>query len=206
MTPAIRPLIKVTSGPLDLEFIGHSDVASYDAEAGYAGAALEFADRWHIHRDTINVFDEEFTPFVEQLTGITRMADEKLTAKRRSISPNPDKITPIPERFLTYIKRVFAKVSEPVQEQIKAEALIYSRRIAISAAPAERTAPIEPMFYKRADSLLENDIETIDEKVAKYLTLVPNYEVARDSHSRPLRDSLARLLQRYDAARYALED
>jgi len=87
MSEPTRPLIKVTSGPLNLEFLGHADIASYDREAGYAGAALEFADRWHIHRDTINVFDEEFTPYVEQLTGIKREADARLTERRRAQGP-----------------------------------------------------------------------------------------------------------------------
>lgn len=198
--------VRTPHGPLTLEFLGHDSIESYDLDAGFAGAHLDFADRWHVHRETVLRFDEQFTPWVETFSGIPRQVSEKLTAKRRAQSPNPEKITPIKERFLTYITRVCESVDAEKRAAILAEGLRLSRLIAISAAPAEKDSPIEPVFQKRAESILLQDLDTINSKVQKFLPLVPNFELVRDNNGKPIQESMARLLQKYDAARYALED
>lgn len=198
--------IKVESSWLVLEFRGHDSIEQYDAEAGYPGAALETADRFHVHRETMGRFDQEMTPVIERITGIKRECDERLTAKRRKASPNPERISPIRERFLSYLLRVDALATEEQKAEVKREALRLSRSLQISTAPAERKAPLEQRFYERADSILSADLETIDSKVSRWQSLVPDFELARDNDGKPIRDNLARLLQRYEAAQWAEED
>lgn len=198
--------VPTTTGPLAIEFLGHESIESFDTEAGEPGAALFYANLYHIHRDTIEIFAEAFTPFLEKISGIPRGIDEEMTKKAKARAVNPDKVTPILVRFVPYLNKVCAKVSEKELEVIKLEALRISRSIKINVAPAERKSPIEVMYYTRADSILEADLDTINGKVSKFLSLVPDFQLVRDSFDKPLRESLARLLQKFDAARWAQED
>lgn len=202
-----KPLvIKTTSGPLDLEFLGHSDPAAFDLEAGFPNAAMHYANLYHVHRDTIEIFAEKFTPFLEKFSGIPRGIDEKITAKRKAQAVNPSKVSPVPERFVPYLLKVCAKATKEQMKTIQAEALAVSRSIHIDVAPAERKTMPEVMYYTRADSILACDLDTINEKVSKFLALVPDFLLDRDENEKPTRDSFARLLQKYDAARWAQED
>lgn len=202
--------VSAESGPFLLEFPGHPDEASFDAEAGEAGAMRDFAHRWHIHRDTINIFDRQFAPWLEATSGIPRLVDDELTRRRRQYSLNPNKITPLKERFVKYTKRVIATLEGEgkleLVAQIKAEALRVSRTIKINVAPAGLNGAVELMFYKRADSILEADLDTINSKVSRFLALVPDYELIRDHNEKPERASLARLLKKFAEAQMTQDD
>jgi hypothetical protein len=204
--PIPSPFLSTETGPIKLEFLMSSDESSYDLLAGYAGAMREDAHRWHCHRETIDVFGDHFAPIVESLSGIPRGINEKETAKRKSTARQPEKVSPVPERVNRYLLRVFAQVSKETQSAIQAAALELSRTMLISPAPAVRSTVIEPMYYKRADSLLLQDLDTINEKVSKFSALVPDFILDREPSGKPLRDSLARLCQSFDSARWALED
>lgn len=209
MTPSPQPkYIRVDHGEFTLEFEGHSSVEDYDSEAGSPGSALETADRWHIHRETIDRFGEIVMPVLESMTSVPRKIDDKATAKRRSYSTNPDRITPIYESLSKYTSRLYAIYinDKAKRNEIQSVLTRYARLVKVSAAPAIRTAPVEPMYYKRADSLLEANSDMREQKISRYLTQVPNYELARDQKNEPVRDSLARLLQKADAAAFANED
>lgn len=204
--PTPSPFLKTETGPILLEFLMSSDESSYDLLAGYSGAMREDAHRWHCHRETIDIFGDAFAPVVEKLTGIPRGVNEKETAKRKAAARQPEKVSPVPERVNRYLLRVFAQISKDMQATIQAEALVLSRTMLISPAPAVRSAVIEPMYYKRADSILLQDLDIINEKVSKFSSLVPNFVLERDKSSRPLRDSLAGLIQAFDHERWARED
>lgn len=203
-------LVKTESGAFTLEFIGHPDEASYDAEAGYPGAMREAAHRWHIHRDTIIVFDRIFSPWLEKTSGVARKIDDALTARRRAYSLNPNKVAPLYERFVPYTKRVIAILEKEGKTDliasIKAEALRVSQTVRINVAPAAGLAPIEPMFFARADSLLEQEPGTLASRISRFQSLVPDHELIRDHEGKPLRESLARLLKRFTEAQMAQDD
>ena len=204
-TPS-SPFLKTETGPIRLEFLMSPDESSYDSLAGYSGAMREDAHRWHCHRETIDIFGDRFAPVVESLTGIPRGINEKETAKRKFTARQPEKVSPVPERVNRYLLRVFAQISKEKQAELQNEALVLSRTMLISPAPAVRNTVIEPMYYKRADSILLQDLDTINEKVSRFSSLVPDFVLERDKSSRPLRDSLAGLLQAFDHERWARED
>lgn len=197
---------KTSSAGIPLEFIGHSSIEEYDAEAGIPNAALCAADGWLVHRDTIDDFNEQFTPIAEKLSGVLRLIDKKKTDKARKHAVNPKNVAAIRESMVTFLNRITAAMDEEKKAELYAAALALSQTIRISSAPAERKTPIEPMFYKRADSILECDLATINLKLSKFLSVVPDFDLARDEHEKPTRLSLARLLQKFDSAIYADED
>lgn len=197
---------RVESGSLILEFLGHPDAESYDKDAGEPGACVERADRRDALESTIYEFGDLFYPFVKDLTGITKLVDEKKTNKKRAGSPNPEKISPILESFSNYTNRVSILATPDEWQKIKEEALKLSRTVRISSAPATKLCQIPPAYYRRADSLLCNDLETIAKRVTGYLTLVPNFPITGLPDEKPNRDNLARLLQIYEDTRFAMED
>lgn len=203
-----HPFRRVESGSLILEFLGHESAEAYDKDAGEAGACVERADRRDALESTIYEFADQFYPFVKDLTGIARLVDEKKTARKRASSPNPEKISPILESFSNYTNRLCTseQVSPEMWQEIKAEALRISRLIRISSAPATKLCQIPPAYYRRADSLLSNDLETISKRVTGYLSLVPNFPITGLPDEKPNRDNLARLLQVYEDTRFAMED
>lgn len=203
-------LIPTDSGPFHLEFQGHDSEASYDAEAGYPGAMREFAHRWHIHRDTINRFDEAFSPWLEKASGIPRKIDDELTARRKTYAVNPNKVTPLVERPTKYWNRVIATLKgrgeTKLIEEIKEAALFLSKTLKVAVAPAATPRPVAPMFFKRADSLLCLDLDTLNGRISRFQALVPDFELARDQEGKPVRESLARLLQKFSDATLAQDD
>lgn len=202
----LLPYRRIESGSLVLEFLGHIDAEAYDKDAGEPGACVERADRRDALESTIYEFAEIFYPYVFQLTGIERLVDEKKTARKKSTSPNPERISPILESFSNYTNRISTKVSEEIWSQIKAEALRVSKSLKISSAPKSRDCPVPPAYYRRADSLLSNELSTIRTRVDTYLKLVPNFPITGLPDEKPDRENLARLLQTYEEIRFAMED
>lgn len=208
MQPVPPPFfVRTESGPLTLEFLGFPDVTSYDLAAGYVGACLEFACRWHLHRETIDRFDAAFAPILEVETGIKRGVDKAATERRMAIATKKDKVTPVPESMPRYIKRVFSKISDDEKKKLQALALACSRSLQIDLKPVERKTVVDAIYYRRADSLLEKyDVETLDEKVKEFSVVVPRFEPALAPDGRISRDSLAMLLYKYDEAVWASQD
>lgn len=198
--------LKYKSCDLDLEFLAHPTIESYDREAGFADAALSDALRWNVPRSTSPEFDRRIVPEIEKLTGMKRRVDKKATEAARSRSKNPDRVSPIMEKLVIYIAWVMASVTPEVQTQIRELALKVSRTIRIDVAPAERQSQVEPFIYRRAETVLSLDLDTINKKVLKWQNKIPNFELARDPDGKPILQSLARMLQQYDAAIYAEED
>lgn len=201
-----QKFIRTKSGPITVEFLCHISESAYDKEAGYSGAMAEDAHRWHVHRSTINLFYADFIPKVEILTGIPRRVDEKKTLRKKSDSQNPDRISPIYESYTNYLTRIFPETTEALREEILSLALSLSQTFKVNVAPAERNSPVDICYYKRADSVLEQPLDIINQKISKLLQSVPNFQLARESNEKPQRDSLARLYQQYQLQQWSEQD
>lgn len=206
MPPDYPPFISTKSGPLFLEFQTYESPEAFDRDAGEPHACFMYGHRWLLHRETLPRFDKAFVEWVENLTGMKRRVDKKRTEKRKSEASNPGKITPLKERWLSYIEWVFVNVDKETQEKIQEEALRVSRSMRISSAPAASSSPVEPLFLKRAASWLEQPLDWINEKLSGYLALVPDFPLVRDENDKPVLESLARLMRDYTQKQLALED
>lgn len=209
MTPPPPPsvFLPVSSCGFVLEFPCYPDVASFDAAAGISGKCLELAHRYLVYRDCVDSsFPDTFTPIVESTFGIERIEDPAKTAIARKLAKDPTRVTPVRESFKTYINRVRALIDEPARHRLHDLALECSRTIAIDASPGEARIITPVHCFKKADSILSDDLATINSKVSRFLALVPDYKLARDESDRPTRAGLARLIFNYETQREAMED
>lgn len=206
MDPSLPIYLKCQSATVNLEFLCHPDQASFDKEAGYPGAMFEAAHRYFAHGFTLAEFHKKFIPKIEELSGIARRIDEKKFDRKKSQSPNPDKLSPVYESYTSYLTWLWPQLTNEQRLVYSELALSESREFRINVAPAETKSPIDICYYKRADSILEQEVDVIKSKLPKYIQLVPNYEIAFEDSGKPNRDSLARLLQKFEDARFALED
>lgn len=208
MSEALPPLfISTKSGPFVLEFQGFPDVASYDFAAGFVGAALEYAHRWHLHRETMDRFNEEFIPIAERVSGIARKVDKRATEAYKASLVNKAKAPIVYETYGRYFARLEREASPSVLDDLRVEALRLSRTFTINVTPAERLRSIEPLYYKRADSWLEVlSTENLSNKVEALLPKAPGFRPELNGDDRIARDSLARLLQLVDENELAMQD
>lgn len=199
--------ISTRSGPFVLEFLGFADVASYDFAAGYVGAALEYAHRWHLHRETMDRFDEEFVPIAEKISGVPRKIDKKASKAHLDSLVNKANAKPIYETRGRYYARLERECEPAVLDELRVKALELSRSFSINVTPVERKTSIEPLYYRRADSWLEVlSTENLAEKVSKLVLLVPGFRPELNGADRISRDSLARLMQKVDENELAMQD
>lgn len=205
--PSLPSFISTESGPFVLEFQGFASVEDYDFAAGYVGAALEYAHRWHLHRETIQRFYAEFIPIAERISGIPRAVDKRATEAHRRSVVNKDKAQPIFESYGKYCDRLKHECTPEVLDDLKVEALRLSRTFTINVTPVERKTTIEPIYYKRADSWLTAlGTENLTAKVTALLPRVPGFRPELGTDERITRDSLARLLQKVDENELAIAD
>lgn len=199
--------ISTKSGPFMLEFQGFADVASYDFAAGYVGAALEYAHRWHLHRETMDRFDEEFIPICERLSGIKRAIDKKATKayhESLKLKTNPEPVLETRGRYYARLERL---APPAILDELRVQALTLSRSFTINVMPVERKSSIEPLYFKRADSWLEVlSTENLNEKVSKLNLLVPGFRPELGADERITRNSLAWLMQKVDENELAMQD
>lgn len=200
-------VVRTESGPLDLEFLGFASTSAFDQAAGYVGASLEFACRWHLHRETIDRFAEHFGKIVEEKTKIKRGIDKTATERRQQQATKKTEVTPILESFPRYMKRVFSKLGDSDRAELKALALIESRQFQIDVTPVERKTTIDAVYYRRADSMLDKyDTETLNLKVEEFGQVSPRFKPDFGPDGRISRESLAMLLYKYDEAAWAAQD
>lgn len=198
--------LSLQSAVLSLEFLCHDSVESFDQAAGRTGACLEAAHRYHVHRFHLEKFYRELIPKFEKLSGIARRLDESKLARKRASSPNPEKISPIYEKPTTYLIWLWPQLTDDLRESLGALARAESQKSLIDVSPSDRNSTIDPSFYKRADSILDQEIEVIKTKLPRWQNLVPDYSLAWEDSGKPNRESLARLLQKYQEAVWANED
>lgn len=207
MSDPLPYFVPTKSGPFVLEFLGYGTPEAYDFAAGRVGACVEFANRWHLHRETMDRFLAEFLPICERISGIPRAIDPKATAAHKRSLVNPDKAEPIYETYGRYFAKLERDCAPAALDELRVEALRLSRSFQINLAPVERSRTIEPLYYKRADSWLESlSTENLTLKVEALLPKVPGYRPELNGDDRITRESLARLLQRVDDNELAMQD
>lgn len=208
MTEPLLPyFISTKSGPFVLEFEGYPDESSYDFAAGFVGAMREYAHRWHLHRETMDRFDEEFVPICEKISGVLRKIDKKATAADLANRVKKDNIPPIYETRGRYYARLERECEPAILDELRVQALILSRTFKINITPAERTRSVEPLYFKRADSWLEVlSTENLTGKVEALLPKAPGFRPELNGDDRITRDSLARLMQLVDENELAMQD
>lgn len=208
MTEPLLPFfISTKSGPFVLEFQGFPSIESYDFAAGYVGAALEYAHRWHLHRETMERFNEEFIPLAERISGILRKVDPHATKRHKDSLVNKEKAQQIYETYGRYFARLEREAPPAILDELRVAALTLSRSFTINVTPVERKTSIEPVYYKRADSWLEVlSTENLNEKVLALLPKVPGFRPELNGDDRITRDSLARMLQKVDENELAMQD
>lgn len=195
--------ITLSTGPFDdLKFIGHSDAAEYDAEAGAVGACVETADVSDGYRSLLPVFHSKMTPIIEELTGVTRGVNEEATTRAKARSKTPDKVKPVAESFITFAKRALAAegVDEEKRKAVHAQARALAASMKSDSSPARRAAGPGKEYLDKADAKLLLSTEEIEAAVARYLEVVPDFELERDDTGKPERESLAFLMKAWVAS------
>ena len=204
--------IQTSSCGYDLTFRGPATIADYDAKAGKDGTALKHAVTHTIYSEILPAWQESFAALLATRTGIPRVIDEEATARARSQSKHPEKVTPLQERVLAYNKRVAAQWING-DETRRAELQTWAQEVAdkIEAAPSSVLPPVKEPPISKVDLLKANEILThpadyIEERVALMLADVPDYELLRDAanENKPRPESLARLINRYIVAKLKL--
>lgn len=199
--------ISTRRGPFVFECQGYATEADYDFVAGYVGAMREDAHRWHFHRNTAELVDEELIPICEALSGIKRAVDKKASKAHKDTLVNKENAKPILESATRYYARLERDCDPAILDELRVRALALSRTFFIGVRPVERKKNIEPVYYRRADSWLEVlSTENLNDKVAALLPKVPGFRPELNGDDRIARDSLARLLQKVDENELAMQD
>lgn len=193
-----------TSG-YKISFKGPDSTEEYNALAGTgSNACLEDACSNTIYRSTLPEFQAAFGKLLVERTGIAREIDQAATARVKARSKNPEETKPVPERFRTYNARVveqWAGGAENGNKEKLAALQSWAQEVAnsirVDPSPARQSAAAVGDLAKAAD-VLDHDPDYIEQKVQKFLNVVPEFELVRDGETNlPERQSLARLISRY---------
>jgi hypothetical protein len=193
-----KPKLVVTTGPFkNIIILGHSSVEERDTEAGKVGSTLEDADYSDIYRSTLPEIHDKATKVIEDLSGIPRGINEAQTAKNQARLKDGKVAKPVKESFVDFATRVKAAVEESIWTSIDEEFRAIALATPVDASPSKRAGTASKANLEKADEILARGEDAIEETVTKLLTVVPNFDLDRDSDSKPERVSLARLVGAY---------
>ncbi len=179
-----------------LTFEGPDTVEAYDQAAGRVGACLEDAVDNTIYRGTLPEFQDAFGAELEKRFGARQVnTDATEAAKKRS--KNPDKVKDIMETWSRYHARVTAGMSDEDKKALADVAQQVAAGIKVDPSPSKRTAGPGKPFLAKADSWLTLSETDLEAKITPALAAVPDFDLERDEAGKPVRESLARLIERY---------
>ena len=203
-------LVTTTGLHKDIVILGYADEASFDAEAGKVGAAVEEANYNVIYRDTLPEIQDAVIPKIEALTGIKIGVNEKATAKAQeredaaaAKAGREPKKKSVPETFNDYDARVRAMVDDEMWAKVDALVREVALATPVNAKPTVRAGGLSKANLDKADDILANPA-TAESRIAKLTAVVTDYDLLRDENGTPDRNSLARLVGLFIAAQSAV--
>ena len=155
-----------------------------------------------LNRSTVPVWQKAFIPLIESLSGLARGVDEKLTAARKANAKDPANVSDVKERFRAFNDRVRKHHGDnkDLLAELDLAAQACADGIIIDPSATTRVSGINKRHYDKADSILDESDEVVESKVEKLTAIVSDYDLVRDEHNRPERESLARLIALWYAA------
>lgn len=185
-----------------LQSPGPATVEAYDAVAGSPGSCLVDAVESEIFRGTIPAFWKKAIPEIEKLTGVTRGIDEKATAKAKERAKEGASVKDVPEKFSSFMTRVEASLGEDKEAHAALEELLkqIALTVTIDPSPTNRASGPGKDFLDAADTVLALPSDKLEEKVAKFINIVGEFDLERDEAGQPTRTSLGHLIKAVFAA------
>lgn len=200
---------ETSSNGISFKVPGPSTVEEYDAKAGKEGSCLSDAVASEIWRGTLPAWQKAFSPKLAELTGVDRLVDEVKTAAAKAAAKNPENVSDVLEKFSSFCKRALGSFySGKEGEELKAaqaEVQVLAQAVAettpVDPSPSSRESGASKAAKDKADSILAEDDDVIEAKVAKIQAVVPDVVIDRDAESgKPTRDSLAKAIDAWMVA------
>lgn len=199
---------EASSCGFDFKINGPSTVEEFDAKAG-PGECLDSGIKSVLWRSTLPKFHRAFTAKLEELSGVKRAVDEKATAAAKAAAKDPENASDVMEKFSAFAKRARGTYLEGktgddlkvAEAELNAAAQAVADTLEIDPSASQRESGASKAARDKADSILLEDDEVIETKVAKISAVVPEVVIDRDAESgKPTRDSLAKAIDAWMAA------
>jgi hypothetical protein len=186
---------KTSSAGFDISFTAPDSVEEYDQLAG-SGQCLKDAIAETTNRATVLAWQAEFSKLLADRTGIPRETDSEATTKLRQRSKGAKEVL---ERFSSYVKRVndeYANGDTNKRAELEQWAQETADKIPVDPS-RQRPGKIAQGDLAKATDVLSGTPDSIEEKVQKYLQVVPGFDLQRDASNLPEKNSLAKLIGEY---------